>query len=173
MSEQNALQNLLTFAVKGVGYWADMANSISVTDEEVDKYLLEALAAIDSADANALSALAAKAPDLQKKIKGMFEKQNGRAFSGFVPTAGKALQITEDRAEQVALGGQVDNKGRAPNDILAIRETTFANLKKLAVSGKATGEAMAIVKQGLTFQIHDKVEKEDFDAYAKALAALL
>jgi len=172
MSEQNALKDLLVFAVKGVGYWADMACFISVNDEEVDKYLQEALAAIDSADANALSALAAKAPALQKKIKEMFEKKNGRAFCGFVPAAGKALQITEDRAEQVSMGEQINKNVRVAKDIAEVREQILNNLKKIAVSGKATGEALAVVKQGLSNLVNDKMEKEEYDAYAKTLASL-
>jgi len=172
MSEQNALQNLLVFAVKGVGYWADMACFIGVTDEEVDKYLQEALAAIDSADANTLSALAAKAPALQKKAKDAFEKKNGRAFCGFVPVAGKALQIAEDRAGQVAQGEQINKGVRVDKDIAAVREEIFNNLKKIAVSGKATGEALTVVKQGLANLVNDKLEKEEYDAYAKTLAGL-
>ena len=173
MSEQNALQDLLVFAVKGVGYWADMARIVGATDEEVDKYLLEALAAIDKADANALSALASKAPALQKRVKESFEKKNGRAFSGFLPPAGKLLQITEDRAEQVALGEQVDKSSRVSKEIAAVRVEIFQNLKKVAASGKASEEALSIVKQGLANIINDKLEQEDYDAYVKLLAGIL
>ena len=147
MSEQNALQDLLVFAVKGVGFWADLARIVGATDEEIDKYLLKALASIDSADANTLSALASKAPALQKKAKEIFEKQNGRAFSGFLPAPGKPLQITEDRAEQVALGGQVDKGSRVSKDIAAVRLGILKNLKKVAASGKATDAVFSIVKQ--------------------------
>ena len=174
MSEQNALQDLLVFAVKGVGYWADMAQNVeAANDEETDKYILEALTAIDKADVNALSALASKAPALQKKAKELFEKKNGRAFSGFLPAAGKALQITEDRAEQVALGQQVDKNSRVSKDIAAVRQEILQNLKKVAASGKATAEVLSVVKQGLANIINDKLEKEDYDAYVKVLAGIL
>jgi len=173
MSEQNALQDLLVFAVKGVGYWADMARIVGANDEEVNKYLLEALAAIDKADANTLSSLAAKAPALQKQIRDQFEKMNGRAFSGFLPPAGKLLQITDDRAAQVAMGQQVDKGSRVSKEIAALRLDIMNNLKKVAASGKATEEVLSIVKQGLANIINDKMEQEDYDAYVKLLAGIL
>ena len=172
MSEQNALQCLLGFAVKGVGYWADMARLVDANDDEVNKYVLEALVAIDKADVNALSALIAKAPALQKKAKEIFEKKNGRAFSGFLPPAGKPLQIPEDLAGQVAMGQQPCTC-RVDKEIAATRQAIFADLKKVAASGNASGEACAIVLQGLASLSNDKMEQEDYDAYIKQLASFV
>ncbi len=39
MSEQTALQDLVVFAAKGVGYWADMARCVGGKDEEIDAFL--------------------------------------------------------------------------------------------------------------------------------------
>ena len=167
MSE-NALQNLLVFAVKGVGYWADMARAVGAKDDEVDQYVIKALASIDNGDDNTLSALAAKAPALQKQAKEAFEKKNGRTFSGFLPAAGKALQISEDRAEQVAMGGQVC-ACRVDKEIIEIRRGILASLKKIASAGKLSDEAIAVVEQGLGNMCNDKMEIEDLDAYVKVL----
>ena len=172
MSEQSALQDLLAFAVKGVGYWADMARLVGAKDDETDKFVLEALAAIDKADANTLSALAAKAPAFQKQAKEVFEKKNGRAFSGFLPAAGKPLQITEDRAEQVSMGGQIP-KDRVSADIAAVRQAIFDTLKKVAASGDGRDAVCAIVEQGLANILNDKLEKEEYEEYAKKLAGFV
>ena len=173
MSDKKALQCLLDFAVKGVGYWGDMARTIGVSDAEVDKYIFEALVAIDNADENTLSALAAKAPALQYKITEAFAKKNGRRFSGFLPPHGKQLQITEDRAEQIALGNQCNVPSRVDDDIKALRTEIMANIKKIAAAGKGDEASYAIVQQGLSCVISDKMENEDVAAYAKKLAGFV
>jgi hydroxylamine reductase len=172
MSEQSALQDLLAFAVKGVGYWADMARLVGAKDDEVDKYVMSALAAIDKADANTLSALSAKAPAFQKQAKEVFEKKNGRAFSGFLPAAGKPLQIPEDRAEQVSMGGQIA-KDRVSKDIAAARQEIFSTLKKVAAKGNGTDAVCVVVGQGIAAILNDKLEKEEYDEYGKKLAAFV
>jgi hypothetical protein len=67
MSDKKALQCLLDFAVTGVGYWGDMARSIGVTDETIDKYIFEALAAIDSADENTVVLITGKGRETRQK----------------------------------------------------------------------------------------------------------
>ena len=101
------LQDLLLHAVKGVGYWADLSRAVGGKDEEIDRFVIDALFAtvtnVDF-DPDAIAALVAEANRLQKKAKELFEKHNGRAFSGFVPAAAKPWELPEDRADQIALG---------------------------------------------------------------------
>jgi hydroxylamine reductase len=112
--------------VKGVGYWADMARAVGARDEEIDRFVIDALFAtvtnVDF-DPDAIAALAAEGVRLQKKAKELFEKKNGRAFSGFVPAAAKPFELPEDRAAQVALGERHGVKeGRVDPDILSLRQ---------------------------------------------------
>ena len=101
------LQDLLVYAVKGIGYWADLSRAVGGKDEEIDRFVIDALFAtvtnVDF-DPDAIAALVAEANRLHKKAKELFEKNNGRAFSGFVPAAAKLWVLPEDRAEQIKLG---------------------------------------------------------------------
>jgi hydroxylamine reductase len=174
MSEQTALQSLLTYAVKGVGYWADMARCVGARDEEVDGFVFKALAA-GNAGPDEAAALVAQAIELKKKAKEIFEKKNGRAFSGFLPAAAKPFELPEDRAAQVALGEQFGAKEpRISAEIAAIRQEIYKALQAFAATVKGTGtEAVcAAVQQALASLVNDKLEKEEYDAILKGIAGL-
>ncbi len=172
MSEQTALQSLLTYAVKGVGYWADMARCVGGKDEEIDGFLIKALSA-DNTGADETSALIVKAAEMKKKAKELFAKKNGREFSGFVPAPAKIFDIPEDRAGQVALGEQFGGKDpRVRPEIAAVREEIYNGVKKIAASTKGTGtEAVcALIDQALASLVNDKMDKDEYDAVLKSLA---
>lgn len=174
MSEQTALQSLLTHAVKGVGYWADMARYVGAKDEEVDAFLFKALSA-GNAGADEVVALVAQSIEMKKQAKAIFEKKNGRAFSGFLPTAAKAFVLPEDRAGQVALGEQFGVKDpRISAEITAIRQEIFKSLQAFAatVKGSGTEAACATTQKALSALVNDKLEKEEYDAIVKEVAGL-
>ena len=115
------LQDLLVHAVKGIGYWADLSRAVGGKDEEIDRFVIDALFAtvtnVDF-DPDAIAALLAEASRLHKKARELFEKHNGRAFSGFVPAGAKLWVLPEDRAEQIKLGEEHGVKeGRVSPDI--------------------------------------------------------
>jgi hydroxylamine reductase len=174
MSEQTALQSLLTYAVKGVGYWADMARCVGAKDEEVDGFLFKALAA-GNAGADEAAALVAQAGDIKKKAREIFVKQNGREFSGFLPAAAKPFELPADRAGQVALGEQFGGKEpRISAEVAAIRQGIYKALQAFAatVKGSGTESVCAATQQALASLVNDKLEKEEYDAILKTVAGL-
>jgi hydroxylamine reductase len=174
MSEQTALQDLLVHAVKGVGYWADMSRAVGGKDEEIDGFVFKALSAANAGPDEA-AALVAKAVELKQKAKTLFEKHNGRAFSGFVPAAAKPFDLPGDRAGQVALGEQFGGKDpRVRPEILAVRQDIIKALRGIAASVKGTGtEAVcAGTQQALGSLVNDKMDKEEYEAVLKSVAGL-
>ena len=171
MSEQTALQSLLTYAVKGVGYWADMARCVGAKDEEVDGFLFKALAA-GNAGADEAAALVAQAGDIKKKAREIFVKQNGREFSGFLPAAAKPFELPADRAGQVALGEQFGGKEpRISAEGAAIRQEALQAFAA-TVKGSGTESVCAATQQALASLVNDKLEKEEYDAILKTVAGL-
>ena len=172
MSEQTALQDLLMYTVKGVGYWADMSRCVGGKDEEIDGFLIKALTA-DNAGPDELAALIAKAAEMKKTGKALFAKKNGREFSGFVPAPAKIFDIPEDRAGQVALGEQFGGKDpRVRPEIAAVRQEIVKSVKKIAASAQGTGtEAVcALLDQALASLVNDKMDKDEYDVVLKSLA---
>jgi hydroxylamine reductase len=175
--EVAALQDLLVHVVKGVGYWADMARAVGGRDEEIDRYVIDALFAtvtnVDF-DPDAVAALAAEGARLQKKAKELFEKKNGRAFSGFVPAAAKPFDLPADRAAQVALGERHGVKeGRVDPDILSLRQVILYGMKGYAAYahhalalGRESEEIYAFTHQALANLINDKLELGEYVAIA-------
>ncbi|MEW6720924.1 MAG: hypothetical protein AB1346_10790 [Thermodesulfobacteriota bacterium] len=171
MSEQTALQNLLVYAVKGVGYWADMARCVGAKDEEVDRFLIQALAAANPG-ADEIVALVGKAVEMKKKAKEAFEKKNGRAFSGFLPAAAKPFELPADRAGQVGLGEQFGAKDpRVRPEIAAVRQQIYDGLKAVAAKGAGSDAVCAAVEQALASLVNDKMDKEEYEAVLKNVAA--
>ncbi len=168
-----ALQDLLVHAVKGVGYWADMSRAVGGKDEEIDRFVIDALfATITNVDfdPDAIAALVAEAVRLKKKAKELFAKNNGREFSGFVPAAAKLWELPEDRAAQVALGEQHGVKeGRVDADILSLRQVILYGIKGYAAYahhalalGKESEEIYAFTHQALANLINDKLELGEY-----------
>jgi len=176
-----ALQDLLVHAAKGVGYWADMARAVGAKDEEVDRYLIDALAAAASdGNADSLAGLVEKAAPLKKKAKELFEKTNGRAFSGFLPAAAKPWELPGDRAEQVKMGEEVGKKDpRVSSEIYKMRQDILRSVKACAVTaqdarkkGKELDEIYGVTQQALAGVMNDKFEGEEYAALAKEVSRI-
>jgi hydroxylamine reductase len=172
-----ALQDLLVHAVKGLGYWADMARMVGAKDEEIDRFVIDALFAtvtnVDF-DPDAVAALVGEANRLKMKAKELFEKKNGRPFSGFVPAAGKLWEMPEDRAAQIALGQQHGVRPpRVDADIQSMREIILYGVKGYAayahharILGKESDEVCAFTHQALGALINEKLELGEYIAMA-------
>ena len=174
MSEQSALQDLLVYTVKGVGYWADMSRCVGGKDEEIDGFLIKALSAANPGPDEA-AALIAQAAEMKKKGKELFAKKNGREFSGFVPAPAKIFEIPGDRAGQVALGEQFGGKDpRVRPEIAAVRQEIYKALQGVAASVKGTGtEAICVaIDQALASLVSDKLDKDEYQAVLKSIADL-
>jgi hydroxylamine reductase len=171
------LQDLLVHAVKGIGYWADLSRAVGGKDEEIDRFVIDALFAtvtnVDF-DPDALAALIAEATRLHKKAKDLFEKNNGRAFSGFVPAVGKVWELPGDRAGQIRLGEQYGVKdARVRPDIQSVRHIILYGVKGYAAYahharalGKESEEIYAFTHQTLGNLINDKLDLDDNVAIA-------
>jgi hydroxylamine reductase len=175
--EVAALQDLLVHAVKGIAYWADLARAVGAKDEEIDRFVIDALFAtvtnVDF-DPDAVAALVAGATRLQRKAKELFEKKNGRAFSGFVPAAAKPWELPEDRAEQVRLGGQHGVKDpRVQADIQSLRDVILYGVKGYAAYahhalalGKESDEIYAFTHRTLACLVDEKLDLGEYVAIA-------
>ena len=172
-----ALQDLLVYAVKGLGYWADMARSIGAKDEEIDRFVIDALFATVTNvnfDPDAIAALIARANSLRGKARELYEKQNGAAFSGSLPAAAKPLSPAADRAAliQVAKRGDVKDP-HADADIQSMREIILYGVKGFAaythhafILGKESDEIYASMHQMLASLINDKLVLGDYISIA-------
>jgi len=164
-----ALQDLLVHAVKGIGYWADMGRAVGARDEEIDRFVIDALFAtvtnVDF-DPDALASLVAEATRLQRKAKELFEKKNGRTFNGFVPAAAKPWVLPEDRAEQLRMGGEHGVKdSRISPDVHSVRQIILYGVKGYAayahharVLGKESEEIYAFTHRTLASLLDDKLD---------------
>ncbi|MBP2674511.1 MAG: hcp [Deltaproteobacteria bacterium] len=171
------LQDLLVHAVKGIGYWADLSRAVGGKDEEIDRFVIDALFAtvtnVDF-DPDALAALISEATRLHRKAKDLFEKHNGRAFSGFVPAFAKLWEFPAGRAEQITLGEQYGVKdSRVRPDIQSVRHIILYGVKGYAayahharILGKESEEIYAFTHQTLANLINDKLDLEDNVAIA-------
>ena len=172
-----ALQDLLVHAVKGIAYWADLSRTVGGRDEEIDRFVIDALFAtvtnVDF-DPDAVAALVAEATRMQKRGKELFEKKNGGAFSGTVPAAAKPWDLPGDRAEQIKLAEQHGAKDPGVQaDIQSLRQVILYGVKGYAayahharILGKETEEIYAFTHKTLANLIDGKLDLGEYIAIA-------
>ena len=123
MSEQTALQDLLALRRERSRLLGGHGRLVGGKDEEIDRFLIEALAASTSAGPDDPRRARRQGGGAQEEGEGALREENGREFSGFLPAAAKPLEIPEDRAGQVAMGEQFGGKDpRVQPDIAAVRQ---------------------------------------------------
>jgi len=121
-------------------------------------------------DPDAIAALIAEAVRMQGRAKELFEKKNGRAFSGFLPGAAKPLALPEDRAALVGMAEQHGVKeGRVDPDIQSLRQIILYGIKGYAAYahharalGKESEEIYSFTHQTLSSLINDKLELGEY-----------
>lgn len=167
-----ALQDLLVYALKGVSYWADMGREVGVRNEEVDRFTIDALFTtvtnVDF-DPDAVAGFVAEAVRLREQARNLFEKANGRAYTGFVPAAAKNWELPADRPGQVRLGEQHGVKDfRVSADVHSVREIVTYGVKGYAayahharILGKESDEIHAFTHRTLANLLDDRLDLEE------------
>ncbi|TYP00116.1 hydroxylamine reductase [Geothermobacter ehrlichii] len=158
------LQDLLVHALKGIGFWADLAREKGASDNAIDRFVIEALFTtvtnVDFDD-DSVAKVIAEAVGYREQARALFEKANGGAYTGQIPEAAQNWEFPADRAAQLALAQLHGVKD--PNvdaDIQSIRSTILFGVK-----GYAAYADHAII-----------LERESDEIYAfthKALSKLL
>jgi hydroxylamine reductase len=130
------LQDLLVYAVKGVGFWAHQARQKDARSNEIDRFVIEALFTtvtnVDFAD-NSVSKVVTEAVAMREKARTLFETANGGTFSGDVPAAAQAWDFPAERTAQLALAQLHGIKD--PNldaDLQSMRSTILFGMKGYA-----------------------------------------
>jgi hydroxylamine reductase len=168
----SALQDLLVYTLKGVSYWADMGREAGVRNEEIDRFVIDALFTtvtnVDF-DPDTIAGFVAEAVRLRDRARDLFEKANGRAYTGFVPAAAKRWELPADRAGQVRLGELHGVKGsRVGPDVHSVREIVTYGIKGYAAYahhartlGKESDEIYAFTHRSLANLLDDRLDLND------------
>ena len=130
------LQDLLVYTLKGIAYWADLARGLEARDEEVDRFMIDALFTtvtnVDF-DADAVAAFVAEGVRMRERARTLFNKANGRAFTGFPPPPARNWELPADRAGQIELGEEHGVKDFKVNaDVHSVRQIIIYGIKGYA-----------------------------------------
>jgi hydroxylamine reductase len=83
-----ALQDLIVWGLKGLGFWADLARKKGAIDRKIDVFMIEALFStvtnVDF-DPESLARVVRQTAEMREKARALFEKANGAPFAGTVP----------------------------------------------------------------------------------------
>ncbi len=88
-----ALQDLIVWGLKGMGFWADLARRKGSLDKEIDTHMVEGLfTTITNVnfDPDNLAEVARKTARLRARAQQLFEKANGSPYAGVVPEAARS-----------------------------------------------------------------------------------
>jgi len=166
------LQDLLVYTLKGIAYWADSARGLEARDEEIDRFMIDALFTtvtnVDF-DADAVAGFVKEGVRLRDRAKALFDGANGRAFTGFAPAAARNWLLPADRDGQIRLGelhGVKDFKVTA--DVHSVREIITYGIKGYAAYadhartlGKESEEIYAFTHKALSALLDDRLDLEE------------
>jgi hydroxylamine reductase len=168
-----ALQDLLIYTLKGVAYWADAARELGVKDGEIDRFMIDALFTtvtnVDF-DADAVAGFVAEGVRLRDRAQELFEKANGRAYTGVVPAAARYWKLPADRAGQVQLGELHGVKDfNVDADVHSVREIITYGIKGYAAYadhartlGKESDEIYAFTHKAMAALLDDRLDLTDY-----------
>ena len=128
-----ALQDLLIHTLKGIAYWADAARELGAKEEEIDRFMIDALFTtvtnVDF-DAAAVAGFVAEGVRLRDRAKALFEHANARPYTGVVPAAARGWELPADRAGQVQLGERHGvRESKVDADVHSVREIIAYGIK--------------------------------------------
>ena len=166
------LQDLLVYTLKGIAYWADLARGLGARDEEVDRFMIDALFTtvtnVDF-DADAVASFVAEGVRMRERARTLFNQANGRAFTGFPPPAARNWELPTDRAGQIELGELHGVKDFKVNkDVHSVREMITYGIKGYAAYadhartlGKESEEIYAFTHKALASLLDDRLDLDD------------
>ena len=175
------LQDLLIFALKGLGFYGDKARTWGVKDAAIDLFVAEALfATVTNVDFDPveIQKLILKAYEHKETLKKLFQEayreENGKEFNETVPDAAKFKPL-DSLPGLIAQGEGVGILSGAglDGDIRSLRELLLYGMKGMAayadhaaILGAGDEEVYAFFYKGLTALDDDSLS-------AKALTALV
>jgi hydroxylamine reductase len=175
--EVAALQDLLVYTLKGIAYWADAARALGKKDDEIDRFMIDALFTtvtnVDF-DAGAVAGFVAQAVGQRDRAKELFEGVNGGPRTGVVPAAAQGWTLPADRAGQVQLGQRHGVKDfQVDEDVHSLREIVTYGIKGYAAYadhartlGKESDEIYAFTHKALAALLDDRLGLADYVALA-------
>jgi len=105
--EAAAIQDLIVWGLKGMGFWADQARQKGAVDRDIDVHMIEALFStvtnVDF-DPETLTKVAQKTALMRDRAQQLFEKASGGPFPGEVPEAARPWAPPATAAQAEAEG---------------------------------------------------------------------
>jgi hydroxylamine reductase len=102
-----ALQDLIVWGLKGMGFWAQLARQKGAVDRDLDVHMVEGLFTTVTNvnfDPDNLAEVARKTSQMRDRAQQLFEQANGGPFTGDVPEAARPWRAEGGTEELVAEG---------------------------------------------------------------------
>jgi len=167
------LQDLLVYTLKGIAYWANAARERGARDEEIDRFMIDALFTtvtnVDF-DADAIAKFVALGVRLRDRARALFEKANGGPDAAAVPPAAAGWTLPADRAGLLRLGEMHGVKVfQVDADVHSVREIITYGIKGYAAYadhartlGKESEEIYAFTHKALASLLDDRLGLNDY-----------
>jgi hydroxylamine reductase len=168
--ETAALQDVLLYAVKGIGRYATRAWALGAGDAEINRFVVEALFTTVTNvnfDADRIQAWIRKAADLRDRARALYEsacKDAGKTPES--PNGPAQAEFSENRSELLALARQIglvprkEAKGEA---VIGLEELITYGLKGMAayadhasILGREDDAVYAFLHEALEFLCNDQ-----------------
>lgn len=166
-SKTAALQDLLIYAVKGIGMYANRARNIGAKDREIDRFVVEALFSTVTNvnfDPERLTALLKKATEIRDRVKKLYEgacSSKGSVTKAEIlegPATWVAAKDLEGLVKQAEFSGIEAMLKTAGPDITGLMQLLTCGLKGTAayadhamILGKEDDEVYAFFHEALDF----------------------
>ncbi len=167
-----ALQDLLIYTLKGVGFWATLAREKGASDEKINVFTVEGLFSTLSNvdfDGEEIARLVRKSVEFREQAKALYEKANDGPYTGKIPAAA-AYQPSATTADLVTDGiAQGLLNVSADEDIKSIREIIMYGMKGMsayadhaAILGHTDESVFAYIHKALAAMLDDSIELMDY-----------
>jgi hydroxylamine reductase len=162
------LQDLLVHALKGMGFWANLARENGKPDAEIDRFMIKALFStvtnVDFSD-DSIAAVIQEAVALKNKAKNL-----AGSYTGTLPPAAQDWSLPSDRQQQLALAQLHGIKDAGVDeDIQSLRSTILFGIKGYAayadhalILGHENDEIYAFTHKALSAMLDNSLELMDY-----------
>jgi hydroxylamine reductase len=131
-----ALQDLIVWGLKGMGFWADLARQKGAVDRDIDLHMFEGLFTTVTNvnfDPDNLAEVARKTSRMRDKAQQLFEQANGGPFQGEVPEDARAWRAEGTTEDMVAEGRRHPVKDPSVDpDVKSVMEMLVYGCKGMA-----------------------------------------
>ncbi|MFA5162075.1 MAG: hydroxylamine reductase [Elusimicrobiales bacterium] len=171
-AETAAMQDMLVYALKGLGFWGHQARKLGIADEQADRLVMEGLfTTVTNVNfaPETIAPLIGKAAAARERLRG--KVMAARPFTGTIPAAAEIIPA-QTVAELLKQSGQAALPADSANeDIRSLREILLYGLKGMAayadhaaVLGKSSDEVNAFFHEGLAALTDNSLSAQDYVA---------